>query len=196
MHAGYLARPFEALHLAESVLEGPYRLSPRVRALFLVRKARAQAQGRDDAALVTFREAMSLYGDGVGPSDPPWAWWVDERELWWHEAMCRSDLGDVAGALNAFERSADAVPDGETRSKFIHRANLARAQVRARSWDQARDTLAHLQPLALQVASGRTGAVVTSTIEALRKHGSAAPAGVLCQAVALSDTMADEFGAM
>ena len=44
-------RPKEALQIARSVLDGDYRLSPRLRALFLTRKARALAQGGDDSAL-------------------------------------------------------------------------------------------------------------------------------------------------
>ncbi|MBV9143053.1 MAG: hypothetical protein JO115_19430, partial [Pseudonocardiales bacterium] len=39
MHAGFLGRPHEALHLACSVLDSRDRLSPRVKTLFLVRKA-------------------------------------------------------------------------------------------------------------------------------------------------------------
>ena len=33
MHAAFLGRPREALHLAESVLQGPYRLTPRIQAV-------------------------------------------------------------------------------------------------------------------------------------------------------------------
>lgn len=194
MHAGYLNRPAEALQLAESVLEGRYRLSPRVRCLFLVRKARALAQGGDSAALRVLDEAMTLYGDGVSPTDPPWAWWVDQRELWWHEAMCRTDLTDSAGALDAFERSAEAVPEGETRSRFVHRACLAQAQVRTCSWDAAGQTLAELSPLALQVASGRTGVLISSTVADLRSQAQRVPADLLASAVALNDSMADDLG--
>ncbi len=38
IHAGFLGRPREALHLARSVLESRDRLSSRVKTLFLVRK--------------------------------------------------------------------------------------------------------------------------------------------------------------
>ena len=51
MHAAKQGRPREALHIARSVLEGDYRLSPRLKALFLTRKARALAQGGDESAL-------------------------------------------------------------------------------------------------------------------------------------------------
>ena len=185
MHAGHLDQPYEALQLAESVLNGPYSLSPRVRSLFLVRKARALAQGGDQAALRMLGEATSLYNDGVTDADPAWAWWVDQRELWWHEGMCLSDLGDQAGALDAFERSAAAVPDGETRSQFVHGAYLAAAQVRARSWDGARVTIANLQPLAVQVASGRTESIVKEMLPRIESESSAAARGLLPEATEL-----------
>jgi hypothetical protein len=28
----------------------------------------------------------------VSAADPAWAWWIDERELAWHEAMVQRDL--------------------------------------------------------------------------------------------------------
>ncbi|ANY05369.1 helix-turn-helix domain-containing protein [Pseudonocardia sp. HH130630-07] len=195
MHAGHLGRAYEALQLAESALSGPYRLSPRLRALFLVRRSRALAQGGDRAALRTLDEAMSLYDDGVSASDPQWVWWIDQRELWWHEAMCRSDLGDTSGALDAFARSADAVSAGETRSRFTHWAYLARAQVKARSWADARVTLDVLQPLALHVASDRTAAVIRAATAELRELGATAPADVVSQAIRLDTTVAEELGA-
>jgi hypothetical protein len=61
MHAGTLGRPGEALHIARSVLEGSYDLSPRLRALFLTRKARALAQAGDESAIAIFDEIESLY---------------------------------------------------------------------------------------------------------------------------------------
>ncbi len=54
MHAASQGRPREALQIARSVLEGDYRLSPRLRTLFLTRKARALAQGGDESALRLF----------------------------------------------------------------------------------------------------------------------------------------------
>lgn len=102
--------------LPSPVLNGRYRLTPRVRSLFLIRKARAYAQGGDDQALKLVREARSLYQDGLAATDPAWAWWIDEREISWHEAMCRADLGDHASALRHFETSVQATPAGETRS--------------------------------------------------------------------------------
>ena len=70
---------------------------PRLKALFLTRKARALAQGGDESALRLLPEIRSLFLDGVSDGDPAWAWWIDERELAWHEAMIQRDLGWPAG---------------------------------------------------------------------------------------------------
>lgn len=87
MHAATEGRPREAFQIARSVLEGDYKLSPRIKALFLTRKARALAQSGDESALRLLPEIRDLYLSGVSDSDPAWAWWIDDRELAWHEAM-------------------------------------------------------------------------------------------------------------
>jgi hypothetical protein len=117
-------RSGEALQIVRSVLEGDYRLSPRLKALFLTRKARALAQGGDESALHLIPEIRSLFLDGVSDGDPVWAWWVDERELDWQEAMVQRDLGLASQAINKFERSVLAIPATETRSQYVHRAYL------------------------------------------------------------------------
>jgi hypothetical protein len=64
MHAASQGRPREALQIARSVLEGDHRLSPRLKALFLTRKARALAQGGDMSALRLLPEIRNLFLDG------------------------------------------------------------------------------------------------------------------------------------
>jgi transcriptional regulator with XRE-family HTH domain len=156
MHAASQGRPREALQIARSVLEGDYLLSPRLKALFLTRKARALAQGGDDRALGLFPEIRSLYHEGVSDDDPAWAWWIDERELTWHEAMVQRDLGMPARAITQFERSVIATPATEIRSQYLHRAYLLQAQVDNAIWDDAEQSIQQLLPLSSEVASTRT----------------------------------------
>jgi hypothetical protein len=173
MHAGFLGRPVEALHIAESVLDGSRRLSSRIRCLFLVRKARALAQGGDGSALRLLDEASSLYLDGPAAADPEWAWWIDDRELLWHSAMCKADLGDAVGAVEDFGESVAARTTGDTRSHYIHRVYLLRGQVAARSWEAADRTLGELGPLASQVSSSRSARVLRETLASIGRE----PAG-------------------
>ena len=176
MHAAAEGRPREALHIARSVLEGSYRLSPRVKALFLMRKAHALAQGGDESALALLPEIRDLYFNGVSDTDPAWAWWIDDRELAWHEAMVERDLGLVGQAIDHFERSVMATPADEIRSQYLHRAYLLQSQVDNSTWDAAERTARQLIPLAREVASTRTAVILRSISSQLAKH-STVPSG-------------------
>jgi hypothetical protein len=167
MHAASQGRPREALQIARSVLEGDYRLSSRIRALFLTRKARALAQGGDDSALRLLPEIRSLYLDGVADSDPAWAWWIDERELAWHEAMVQRDLGLASQSVAHFERSVAVTPATEIRSQYLHRAFLLQAQLENRTWDAAEGTIRQLIPLSREVASTRTVVLLRGALSQL-----------------------------
>ena len=167
MHAAAQGRPREALQIARSVLEGDYRLSPRLKALFLTRKARALAQGGDTSALRLLPEIRNLFLDGVSDTDPAWAWWIDERELAWHEAMVQRDLGLANRAITQFEHSVVATPATEIRSQYLHRAYLLQAQVDNRTWDAAEQTIRHLLPLSTEVASTRTVVLLRNVLRQL-----------------------------
>jgi hypothetical protein len=185
MHAAARGRPEEALWIARSVLEGGGRLSPRLKALFLTRKARALAQGGDASALRMLPEIRSLFLEGVGDGDPPWAWWIDERELTWHEAMIQRDLGWPGVAVTQFERSVLATPAAELRSRYLHRAYLLQAHVDIRTWDAAEQDIRHLLPLSTQVASTRT-AVLLRTVLGRLSAGGKIPLSLQEQAAILS----------
>lgn len=163
MHAGAMGRPYEALQIARSILEGDRRLSPRLRSLFLTRKARAMAQAGDESAVAMFGEIRSLYLEGTDDTDPAWAWWIDDRELAWHKAMTLRDLGKHHDALDYFTQSVDATPDSETRSQFLHRAYLLQARLDAGSF-HVEELSATLASLAREVGSPRTVSIVRSAV--------------------------------
>ena len=188
MHAAAEGRPREALHIARSVLEGDYRLSPRVKALFLARKARALAQSGDESALVLLPEIRDLYLRGVNDTDPAWAWWIDDRELAWHEAMIERDLGLASKAIDDFERSVMATPADEIRSQYLHRAYLLQSQVDNNTWAAAERTARELIPLAREVASTRT-AVILRSISSQLAMNSRVPSGFQEQFSALRRTL-------
>jgi hypothetical protein len=92
----------------------------------------------------------------VNNDDPAWAWWIDERELAWHEAMAQRDLGQASSSIAHFEQSVVATPANEIRSQYLHRAYLLQSQVDKSTWNDAEQTIRELPPLAAQVASTRT----------------------------------------
>jgi hypothetical protein len=164
MHAAAVGRPGEGLQLARSVLEGGSSLSPRLRALFLTRKARALAQMGDDTALSTFQEVRSLFLDGVDGDDPAWAWWIDEKELAWHEAMAGQDLRKADVAISRFAHSVEEIPLSETRSQYVHRVYLLQAQVNLGAWTEVEATVKSIVPLVSQVASTRAVVILRRII--------------------------------
>ena len=170
MHAVQQGRPREALHIARSVLEGDYPLSPRLRALFLTRKARALAQGCDESALRLFPQIRSLFLEGMSNGDPAWAWWIDERELLWHEAMTQRDLGQPSLSISYFEQSVIATPATEIRSQYLHRSYLLQSQVDNSTWNAAEQTIRQLLPLAAEVASTRTVVLLRRILLQLAKR--------------------------
>jgi transcriptional regulator with XRE-family HTH domain len=169
MHAGHLGRPREALHLARSVLESRDRLSPRVRTLFLVRKARALAQGGDEHALRLFNQVRSHYEDGVRESDPKWAWWVDERELAWHEGMALIDLGRPGDAVDKFVQSVWGKTAHQMRGRYVHLGYLLGAQVQVGAWSDAETTIGQIATMVSDVSSARTVVLLTAILPELQR---------------------------
>ena len=190
MHAASQGHPREALQIARSVLEGDYRLSPRLMALFLTRKARALAQGGDDSALALFPEIRALFLQGVSDGDPAWAWWFDQRELDWHEAMVDRDLGLSGRAVDQFERSVMAIPSDEIRSQYVHRAYLLQAQVDTGTWEAAEQTIRQLIPLSREVASTRTVVLLRAIPSQLARN--AKVPGAFQEQVAMLSAALDE----
>jgi transcriptional regulator with XRE-family HTH domain len=168
MHAGHLGRPREALHLARSVLESRDRLSPRVKTLFLVRKGRALAQGGDEHALRLFDQVRSHYEDGVRESDPKWAWWVDERELAWHEGMALIDLGRPGEAVDKFQQSVWVMTAHQMRGRYLHLGYLLGAQVKVGAWSDAETTMRQIATMVSDVSSTRTVVLLTAILPELQ----------------------------
>lgn len=167
MHAGDLGRPAEALRIARMVLE-TRALSPRLEALFRIREARALAQAGDDAsAKHSFGRARSLYLDGTRDGDPAWAWWIDNRELAWHEAVIHSSCADWRAAVDTFAASVEFTPHREVRSRYHHLAALFNAQIRAHAWRDASDTVRRVMPLIDEIRSTRTATTLLDAIDYL-----------------------------
>ncbi len=169
MHAGHLGRPREALHLARSVLESRDRLSPRVKTLFLVRKARALAQGGDDHALRLFDQARSYYEDGVRDSDPRWAWWVHEHELAWHEGMALVDLERPREAVVKFEQSLE-MTSHQVRGRYLHLGYLLSAQVQVEAWSDVETTMRQIATMVSDVSSTRTVVLLAAVLAELQRR--------------------------
>lgn len=167
MHAGHLGRPVEALRIARMALE-TNTLSSRLQALFRIREARALALAGDQStAERTFRQARSLYLDGVRDDDPAWAWWINDRELAWHDAMIQADSANWCAAADIFYGSIEVIPDWEVRRRYNHLASLLDAQIRVATWHEVEQTLGHVMPFVDEVRSTRTATTLLRALDHL-----------------------------
>ncbi|SBW20797.1 helix-turn-helix transcriptional regulator [Protofrankia symbiont of Coriaria ruscifolia] len=153
MTAGHVGRPMEALNIARSVLASP--LSPTVEALFRFREALTHAQmGNESEAQRALKKAVSLRLDGARDSDPPWAWWVDDRQVSWFQGRVERDLKNAGRSI---EKLADAVrytPADQTRSRYYHLADLMRVQVEFGAYSDAERTACEVAEFAGVIQSG------------------------------------------
>lgn len=172
MHAGHLGRPSEALSLARGVLAESH-LSPRLEALFRIREARALAQGgATEDAKKTFSLAQNLYLNGTRDSDPGWAWWINDQEVLWHEAMIRSDSGELDKAADLFQESVSVTPATEPRRQYNNLAHLAHAQTLLAAWGDVELTLTRVLRYIDAIHSSRTLEILTPTIERILRDPS------------------------
>jgi len=138
-----------------------------VTTLFVVRKARALAQGGDEQALTLFGQARSHYEDGLRDTDPKWAWWVDERELAWHEGMALADLGRTREAVGKFEQAVAATASHQVRSRYLHLGYSLGAQVQVGAWNDAETTMRQIEAMVGQAASTRAEVLLAGILPAL-----------------------------
>lgn len=178
LHVASLGRPHEALEIARSVIEGDYRLSPRVRGLFMTRAARARAQCGDNSVPQAFPEIRYLFLDKASNTDPAWTWWLDQRELAWHEAVALLDLGLAGQAADIFADSALLAPSDRPRSRYLLLFYLLQAQLRNKSWAAAKDTLDRVLPLSEQVEYPRATALLRDAVARVRSSPAMVPGGL------------------
>ena len=132
--------------------------SPRVRAMFRVRAAQALANLADAAgAFNALREAESLFRQGVGPLDPPWASWITEAELLGHRGSVHAKLGRWAEAVPLLRRAVELDGPDAPRYRSVVRALLVRALVETGEPDEAAAVRS-----GLGVGSARANAIVNS----------------------------------
>ncbi|MFD1148558.1 hypothetical protein [Saccharothrix hoggarensis] len=96
MQRAHVGRFAEALRLADAgeATTG----SPRVRAMFALRRARAYSRmGLATPALRALDRSRAALDDD--PSAPPWAWWIDAAELEAHRGAVLANLGRLHEAL-------------------------------------------------------------------------------------------------
>jgi tetratricopeptide (TPR) repeat protein len=162
-----LRRSAEGLTLARQLLD-TNPSSPRLRALFRLREARALAEGgRAREALDSFTHARSLFLDGAPDSDPPWAWWITEGLMDNQEGNVHASLGRWGRAVELSQSALEATPVTRPRDRFINSVDLLDALVHARAWEDAENLLPEILSYTYSVGSGRTATLLLEIIPAI-----------------------------
>ncbi|RRO19457.1 hypothetical protein EIL87_04490 [Saccharopolyspora rhizosphaerae] len=167
-------RARDALRTVELVERLP--LSPRVRIMTALRRARATASLGDERAAELLHRARTEVGSSVRSTDPAWAWWVDLREVTHHEAGVWSALGRPDRAVDCYAAALDAAPDDYPWASYLAAAHLVSVLVEVRSWAEAERAAAQVAALATGVRSARASARLRDAALAARR--SRAPGGL------------------
>jgi len=180
MQSVYLQRPGEALRIADEVIDNA-RTSPRVSAVFHLRRARALAQlGGRSAALDEHDQATAVIRAGEASNhDPDWTWWVDDAELAWHRAMSLVSVGDWTNALDLFQDAYEQRADAASRSRYNDLAHVLAAQVSVRTWHDAETSLNQLAGEVGSIRSGRTSALLRRVLRQITSHDTGSPPSII-----------------
>ena len=103
-------------------------------------------------------------------SDPKWAWWVDEREIAWHEGMALVDLGRPGEAVEKFEHSVWGKTAHQMRGRYLHLGYLLSAQVQMGAWSDAETTMRQIATMVSDVSSTRTVVLLTAILPKLQQE--------------------------
>jgi transcriptional regulator with XRE-family HTH domain len=172
MQSVHLGRAAEALQLSDEIIDS-YPPSPRVTAIFRIRRARALAlMGDRTRALSEHARAESALADGISHRDPNWTWWADPAELAWHRAMSLASLDELPAAVELFHEAWERRPPHAHRARYNDAAHLLEAQVNVGAWHDAEAPLAAILAGATEVNSARTTALLRRVVRQLehRRH--------------------------
>jgi hypothetical protein len=170
-----LRRPVEALAVVEYVTDQV--TSPRIAALFELRRARGLAQMSERRRAVhSFDRARVLLDDGTRDDDPWWSWWIDGAELAWHKGTFHAELDDWQSAADAYReavesRAAIRAAAGITdRSRVVYNdlAHLADALATMGAWSDLEGVLLDLVAYVDTVGSTRTQLLLRRVMRRIR----------------------------
>lgn len=169
LHEQETGRSREAMRTVRRMEE--FRLSPRLRVLVALRRARATADLGDERSIALIRRAQAGVDDGVRRTDPQWAWWVDSRELQVHEGAVLRALGHPGRAVDCYAAAWQGVPSSYRWAAYIGGASLVSVLIDVRSWAEAERVAEDVAGLASEVSSARTAVRLREAAVTARRLG-------------------------
>ncbi|MGW1681532.1 helix-turn-helix domain-containing protein [Saccharopolyspora sp. NPDC002376] len=168
MQAQEVKQPREALRTVQ--LMETFKLSPRLRVMTNLRRARAAADLGDERAFTMMRRAQSDLSNGVHRTDPEWAWWVTDLELTVHEGGMWHAFGQPARAVECYATVVESTAEWYRWARFLGGANLLNALAEVSDWREAENAAIQLHDLAAQVSSARAAQRIRAAAETARRN--------------------------
>ncbi|RKT86948.1 hypothetical protein SAMN05421805_12432 [Saccharopolyspora antimicrobica] len=168
MQAQEVKQPRAALRTVQ--LMETFKLTPRLRVMTDLRRARAAADLGDARSFAVLRRAQSNLSNGVHRTDPEWSWWVTDLELKVHEGGMWQAFGQPASAVECYATVVESTVERYRWARFIGGANLIRALVEVSDWREVENTAARLHELAGKVSSARAGQRIRIAARTARRN--------------------------
>ncbi|MBB5152501.1 tetratricopeptide (TPR) repeat protein [Saccharopolyspora phatthalungensis] len=153
MQAQETGRPRETLRTVQ--LMETFNLSPRMRIMTGIRRARAAADLGDERAFEVLHRAQSDLSSSVHRTEPSWAWWINATEVQSHEGGVWRAIGERSQAVDCYSAALESIAPRYRWGRFITGANLINALVEVADWPEAERIAAEVYTLASEVSSAR-----------------------------------------
>ena len=173
----------EAVLLARSVASGAGAEPAIVQALLLERVAWAHAKAGDspqtERALAAVEQALAR---GKSDGDPPWLYWLDQREADVMAGRCYTELRRPLRAVPLLERAIASYPKDAAREVALYLSWLAVAYADAREVEEACRTARRVLDITRTVHSARTDMRLATVLGRLAEYGDTQPVRELREA--------------
>jgi tetratricopeptide (TPR) repeat protein/transcriptional regulator with XRE-family HTH domain len=143
------SHPADALALARVAYEGAGETTPRGRAMFALREARAHAALGDHAACERLlgEADRALSQTDASDEDPTWLGYFDDAEAYAQIGTCYLDLGRYAQADSYLTKTLNLLPQTKIRDRATYLTRRASAQTRLGNVDLACQLMTDTVPL-------------------------------------------------
>lgn len=151
MHAIETGNAGEAITIADELLSR-LCVPPRIRIMAHVRKARAYAIiGETSRALSEIGRAKADVLDSTSGRDPSWSWWIDAKQVEWHETEILAQVGLGVRALPRIVEKTQQADNPRQVLTFLVSQFAAHARLKA--WGDVANTAYAIEEMLPHVTS-------------------------------------------
>jgi tetratricopeptide (TPR) repeat protein len=150
----------DALDVADATQSSLRSTSPRVAAMFTLRKARALAAKGDRSGCLQLLASTDADKSDPHDADPDWIAYFDQAEYLAQVGSCYLDLGQSDHAKMWLTQALDLLPTTKARDRVTYLLRLAQCSVNVGDYGQAVTVVLQAAPLMHEARSGRNSATL------------------------------------